>query len=160
MHSCCPAPLKLFANLRLPDERLSCSFLKVISKEGFANTKRALINTRVPLDAKDHAPNEKPHPLAQQSRSKQSRACSPLSLGLTERMPHVTTLSWHLCPGGTDFLRIPSRGGWGKRERPCLYCPQESLHCALQAQRVAWDQEREGVRAPSRTSCCAPGPWP
>lgn len=33
-------------------------------------------------------------------------------------MPQVTTLRWHLSPRGAGFLGIPSRGGWGMRERP------------------------------------------
>lgn len=101
--------------------------------------------------------NKKPHPL-----SSRARVCSPLSLGLTKRLPHVTALSWHLSPGGADFLGIPSRGGWGMRERPRPGLPRESftVACALQPQGVAWGLEWEGVGAPSRMSCQPPGPWP
>lgn len=46
-------PLKFFTNLR--DEGVSWSFLKGISKEGSVNTRKALINTKVPLDAIGHS---------------------------------------------------------------------------------------------------------
>ena len=125
VHPCYPAPPKLFAILRLSDEGVSWSFLKGISKAGFVHTRRVLISTRVPLDATDHAPsNKKPHPL-----SSRARVCSPLSLGLTKRLPHVTALSWHLSPRGADFLGIPSRGGWGMRERLRPGLPRESFYC-------------------------------
>ena len=120
-------PSNFLLTLRLADEGIGWRFLKDVSKEGFVNTRRSLINARVPLDARDHAfqQQEATPSRAREPRLAEPRLCSPFSLGLSERTPHVTTLSWHLSPRGAHFLRTPRRR---ERERPCLCCPKELLH--------------------------------
>lgn len=54
------------------------------------------------------------------------RVYSPFP-GLTERMPHVTTLSWHLSPRGVDCFRNPQQGVSGGSGRDPARAVSKSL---------------------------------
>lgn len=102
----CPTPLKLFANLRLQGEEVSWSFLKCISKDNFAHTRRAPKKHQGPLRCQ----RPRPTGISRTLCPAEPCASSPLSLGLIKCMPHVTTQP-AILPQRRRLSLNPQQGG-------------------------------------------------